>query len=99
MGKKFTKILETPLFVSSAITPAVQIADIFAGIARQYYEQGLNIREASTDYEKWLYELYKMIYQKTENFTQPNSSYYEHGFQYIENLNYIRKDKKSLTNI
>ena len=99
LGKKFTKILETPLFVSSAITPAVQIADIFAGIARQYYEQGLNIREASTDYEKWLYELYKMIYQKTENFTQPNSSYYEHGFQYIENLNYIRKDKKSLTNI
>lgn len=99
LGKKFTKILETPLFVGSSITPTVQIADIFAGIARQYYEQQLNIKEATTDFEKWLSKLYEMIYRKTENFLQPNSIYYEHGFQYIENLNYIKKHKKPLTNI
>lgn len=31
-------LLEMPLFVSSAVTPAVQFADIFAGIVRHYYE-------------------------------------------------------------
>ena len=37
-GRSFHHILEMPLFVSSAVTPAIQFADIFAGIVRHYYE-------------------------------------------------------------
>lgn len=36
--RSFHHISEMPLFVSSAVTPAVQFADIFAGIVRHYYE-------------------------------------------------------------
>ena len=35
-GRSFHHILEMPLFVSSAVTPAVQFADIFAAIASGY---------------------------------------------------------------
>jgi len=34
-GRLWTNLLETPLFVSSALTPGVQIADYFVGIVRQ----------------------------------------------------------------
>lgn len=98
LGKTFDRILETPLFVSSKITPAIQIADIFAGIVRQYYCAGLNLAEPSTDYELWLSGLYEKIIGKTENAVQPNQIYYEHGFQYITNLNYIKNSRIPLTN-
>lgn len=38
-------MLETPFFVSSALTPGVQIADYFAGVVRQHWEIALHGRE------------------------------------------------------
>lgn len=99
LGKTFDRILETPLFVSSKITPAIQIADIFAGIVRQYYSNGLNERQPVTEYEKWVDGLFEQIHSITEDAVQPNRKYYEYGFQYVENLNYIKKNKIPLTNI
>lgn len=91
LGKTFDRILETPFFVSSKITPAIQIADIFADIVRQYYSNGLNERQPVTEYENWLSGLFEQIHSITEDAVQPNGKYYEHGFQYVENLNYIKK--------
>ncbi len=48
-GRSFHHILEMPLFVSSAVTPAVQFADIFAGIVRHYYENELDQKEPDTE--------------------------------------------------
>jgi hypothetical protein len=93
LGKTFSRILEMPLFVSSKITPAIQIADIFAGIVRQYYSCGLNNCAPSTEYEIWLKSLYDKIIDKTEDSIQPNRKYFEYGFQYIENLNYVKQNK------
>ncbi|MBQ6163513.1 MAG: DUF3800 domain-containing protein [Clostridia bacterium] len=93
LGKSFTKILETPLFVSSKVTPAIQIADIFAGIIRHYYQNELHMRQPETDFELWLSMLYERIAGKTENYLQPNGKFYEYGLQYVENLNYIRRNK------
>lgn len=93
LGKSFDRILETPLFVSSKITSSIQIADIFAGIVRQYYSCGLNSRTPSSNYENWLKELYDKVIEKTEDAVQPNRKYYEYGFQYVENLNYVKRDK------
>ena len=39
-GRSFHHILEMPLFVSSAVTPAVQFADIFVGIVRHRQKAG-----------------------------------------------------------
>lgn len=94
LGKQFKNILETPLFVSSKITPAIQIADIYAGVVRKYYECGLHINAPSNDFEIWLCKLFKIIYKTTEDFWQPNGKFFERGFQYVDNLNYIKKIKK-----
>ena len=50
-----------PLFVNSALTPAIQIADIFAGILRHYYENRLDLltQDKITDpFESWLNNLF-----------------------------------------
>ena len=70
-----------PLFVSSAVTPAIQFADIFAGIVRHYYEAGLDERKPQTEYEEWLVSLFNKIYSHTENNPVPKSKYIEYGFQ------------------
>jgi hypothetical protein len=38
VGRRLTHIVETPLFVNSAITPGIQIADLFAAGFRQHHE-------------------------------------------------------------
>lgn len=87
LGKGFRRILETPLFVSSKVTPAIQIADIFAGIVRQYYQENLHNQNPDNEYQVWLKTLFDKIHEKTEDSLQPNNVYYEYGFQYVDNLN------------
>lgn len=85
LGRSFGHILEMPLFVSSAVTPAVQIADIFAGIIRHYYEEHLDKHEPENEFQQWLVELYDELYALTENNIIPNSKYIEYGFQKMGN--------------
>jgi len=85
-----------PLFVSSAVTPAVQFADIFAGIVRHYYENELDQKEPETDFQKWIVELFHKLYKLTENNYIPKSHYVEYGFQKIgKNFSYPVNDKLS----
>ena len=60
-GCSFHHILKMPLFVSSAVTPAVQFADIFAGIMRHYYENELDQKEPETEFQEWLVELFTKL--------------------------------------
>ena len=95
-GRSFHHILEMPLFVSSAVTPAVQFADIFAGIVRHYYENELDQKEPETDFQKWIVELFNKLYKLTENNYIPKSHYVEYGFQKIgKNFSYPVSDKLS----
>ncbi|MCR4436820.1 MAG: DUF3800 domain-containing protein [Clostridiales bacterium] len=80
LGKTFEKILEVPLFVSSGITPGVQLADIMAGIIRHYYENELDKREPVDEFEKWICRLYNIIKRKTENLKDPFKGFVEYGF-------------------
>ena len=81
LGKTFDRILEVPLFVSSSLTPTIQIADIFAGIVRHYYEHGLDKKAPESEYETWLLGLFKLIYARTENNTWPGQpAKKEYGF-------------------
>ena len=93
-GRTFQHILEMPLFGSSAVTPAVQFADIFAGIVRHYYENELDQKEAKTDFQKWIVVLYNKLYTLTENNYIPKSRYIEYGFQKIgKNFDYPTSEK------
>ena len=84
LGKTFDRILEIPLFVSSSLTPTIQIADIFAGVVRHYYERGLNKRPPQNDFETWLVDLYAKIYARTEDNTWPGEPHKkEYGFFYM----------------
>ena len=100
LGRSFDHILEMPLFVSSAVTPSVQLADIFAGITRHYYEQGLDGCEPSTEYQKWIKDLYDKIYSKTENNlvkSLDGTEYMEYGFQHTKFLDYGKRENTILT--
>jgi len=80
-GKGFHHILEMPFFVSSEVTPAIQIADIFAGIIRHYYENGLDITVQNKDeFEIWIRSLFTQIVNKTEDILSPSAKYPEYGF-------------------
>jgi len=83
LGKAFDRILEMPFFVNSEFTPAIQIADIFAGILRHYYENNLDSiqKEQITDpFESWLNNLFIQIHRKTENLKQKSTGFIEFGF-------------------
>jgi hypothetical protein len=83
IGKRFDYILEMPFFVSSKVTPAIQIADVFAGIIRHYYEIGLFKKasdEISDRFECWINELFMQIISKTENLKQKSTGFIEYGF-------------------
>ena len=83
-----------PLFVSSAVTPAIQFADIFAGIVRHYYENELDLKEPETDFQKWITELFNKLHNLTENNHIPKSRYIEYGFQKIgKNFSYPVNEK------
>jgi hypothetical protein len=58
-------IIEMPLFVSSKIVPGIQLADIMAGVTRHYYNLKLHTEKPNTEFEKWIYKLYRIINQKT----------------------------------
>jgi hypothetical protein len=79
-GKSFEKILEVPLFVNSESIPGVQLADIMAGIVRHYFEKNLDEVEASNDFEKWIKQLYSVVYSKTENLREYTTGFTTYGF-------------------
>jgi hypothetical protein len=86
LGKSFHRILEMPLFVNSAVTPAIQIADIFAGILRHYYENGLDLidQEKIKDvFISWINGLFIQIKNKTENYRQASTGFIDYGFYKI----------------
>ena len=92
-GRSFQHILEMPLFVSSSITPAIQFADIFAGLVRHYYENNLDVCAPTTDYQKWIHTLYNKLQTHTENITIAETRFIEYGFQKIgTNFSYVTND-------
>ena len=100
LGRSFDHILEMPLFVSSAVTPSVRLADIFAGITRHYYEQNLVSHSPETEFQKWLKTLYDKLHSHTENNivkSLDGQEYMEYGFQHTRFLDYHSKENSILT--
>ena len=75
-GKGFDKVLVSPLFVSSAATSAMELADIGAGLVRNFYVLGLDKRAPVNEYETWIAELYARVAKKTRNYPYRNTYLY-----------------------
>ena len=97
LGRSFSHVLEMPLFVSSEVTPSIQLADIFAGIVRHYYERGLDHHSPASEYEEWLKSLFDQLFCRTENNAVPSTEFTEYGFQRISNLGYHHNENTILT--
>ena len=83
LGKQFDRILEMPFFVSSEVTPAIQLADIFASIIRNYYECELDKKvkkDINNQFDKWIKNLFTNLEKKTENLQQSTTGFIEYGF-------------------
>lgn len=65
-----------PLFVSSAVTPAVQLADVFAGIVRHYYENKLDGNSPETEFQKIGTNFSYPVTEKTIALKEDNFYYY-----------------------
>ena len=97
-GRSFRHILEMPLFVSSAVTPAMQIADVFASIIRQYYENQLDTIEPTNDYQRWLVSLFNKIHGLVKNVPVPRKPFLEYGIQNIgKRYDYPVSKRKSIS--
>lgn len=87
-GNAFHHILELPLFVSSSVTPTIELADIGAGVVRKYYELGLDQKTCEDEYEEWINTLFKEIFSKTKNQKNKVTGYIEYGFQTVSDVSY-----------
>ena len=72
-GRSFRHVLEMPLFVSSAVTPAI----------RQYYENHLDTTVPTNDFQQWLVTLFEKIKRLVVNVPVPGRPYLEYGIQNI----------------
>lgn len=72
-GQQYDHILETPLFVNSALCPGIQVADVFAYVGRQYYCHNLEKTKRTTDpYFLWLKRLWEQeIKPKAPDYQNP----------------------------
>jgi len=77
LGISWYKILDTPLFVDSKLTPGIQIADMVAGCLRIYHEKKLYKEENITDvFCSAVRRYYEIIKSKTKNFETTGITYY-----------------------
>lgn len=74
-GQALSRILDTPLFVDSRLTPGIQLADIMASCIRQYHENDLARRPPGRDvFLLALTRYYRVVQSKTIDFERPDSS-------------------------
>lgn len=78
-GRSLDFILELPLFVDSATTPGIQVADVVAGVVRHFEE--IHYAGATRDprFAEWIDSLYPLIEGKTCNFTKSDGRV-DYGF-------------------
>ena len=92
-GQSYTRIVETPLFVDSKITPGIQIADMIASCVRQYQENELYRRPlpAGDPFLSAISRYYRCIQQKTKDLESTLGSPY-HGIHFMAER-YLHEEK------
>lgn len=101
-GATYQKIITTPFFVNSEITPGVQIADLIVGCIRLYEERDTNKKMIESQvFSSAINRFYKIIKSKTHDFDKEWAHIYGLGFIREEQLYevdevYDEKDKTGM---
>jgi len=92
-GRSYSRIVETPLFVDSRITPGIQFADLTASVIRQCHERGLVRSSPSTDdpFSLALVRFYEIVQSKTKDFKINQDIHY--GFYEMPDKFLYQKEK------
>ena len=89
-GQSMTKVVDTPYFVDSRYTMGIQLADLVAGVIRQYQEAELFRSPHTSDpYLRAVSRYYRVIENKTKDLATPEG-YPLHGIYFMpERLHYF----------
>ena len=75
-GKSWQHILDTPFFVSSDITPGIQVADLVAGALRHYIQLQDAHSAFTTDWERAVERLSDAARAKSRDFAMAGHTYF-----------------------
>ncbi len=71
-GQSMTNVVDTPYFVDSRYTMGIQLADMVAGVVRQYHEAELSRHSHTSDpYLRAIARYYRAILNKTKDLSTP----------------------------
>ena len=78
-GQALSKIVDSPYFVDSRFTAGVQLADLAAGVVRQYQEAELFRQDPQDSYLSAIARYYRIIREKSRDLVDPSGDYIWHG--------------------
>ena len=89
-GQSMTNVVDTPYFVDSRYTMGIQLADLVAGVIRQYYEAELFANPHTSDpYLRAIARYYRTIESKTRELTTPEGYLLRGIYRMPERLHYF----------
>lgn len=75
-GRSWTHVLDVPLFVSSHITPGIQLADLMAGALRHYQILRGGGPVGNSEWEQAITHLVRLAGARSQDFTVGGETYY-----------------------
>lgn len=75
-GRTWRHVIDTPFFVSSAITPGIQFADLMAGAVRLYVQLEDAGAHFTSEWQRAIRRLRAVARAKTADFTMAGYTYY-----------------------
>ncbi len=91
------KVVDTPYFVDSRFTTGIQLADLVAGVIRQYEEAELFGKPPSDAYQSAIVRYYGIIAAKTGDMLDPTGRFSWHGLHRMpERLHYFEEEEEAV---
>ena len=80
-GRALNKVVDSPYFVDSRFTVGIQLADMVAGVIRQYHEAD---RSATDAYLSAIARYYRVIRERSSDVTDPTGTVTWHGIHLMQ---------------
>ena len=94
-GQSMGNVVDTPYFVDSRFTMGIQLADLVAGVIRQYEEAELFRNPPSDAYLSAIARYYGIIASKTKDMMDPTGRFPWHGLHRMpERLHYFAPEEE-----
>ena len=93
-GQSLVNIVDVPYFVDSRFTVGIQLADVVAGVVRQYETAELFRNPPPDAYLASIERYYRIMREKTKDLVDPTGRYTWHGFHRMaERLHYFAPEE------